>query len=76
MRVAELTNLNGFLRGVVEERLEVESMRSFCRRSKVQCSQVKKLLNNEGGLNTTTVQRIAHALIDSRYEADSSRMVL
>jgi hypothetical protein len=69
MRVAELTNLNGFLREAVGERLEVESMRSFCRRSKVQCSQVKKLLNNEGGLNTTTVQRIAHALIDSRYEA-------
>lgn len=72
MRVAELTNLNGFLREVVSERLEVESMRSFCRRSKVQCSQVKKLLNNEGGLNTTTVQRIANALIDSRYEAQET----
>ncbi len=29
MRVAELTNLNGFLREAVGERLEVESMRSF-----------------------------------------------
>jgi hypothetical protein len=69
MRVGELTGLNSYLRMAIEERLEVESMRSFCRRSKVQCSQIKKLLNNEGGLNTTTVERIAHALIDSRYEA-------
>lgn len=69
MRIAELTELNDFLRKVVESRLEDESMRSFCRRSKVQASQVKKLLNNEGGLNTTTVERIAHALIDGRYEA-------
>lgn len=75
MRVAELTALNSFLREAIGTRLETESMRSFCRRSKVQCSQVKKLLNNEGGLNTTTVQRIANALIDSRYEADSSTMV-
>jgi hypothetical protein len=76
MRVAELTNLNGFLREAIGSRLEIESMRSFCRRSKVQSSQVKKLLNNEGGLNTTTVERIAHALIDGRYEADSSGMVV
>ena len=75
MRIAELTGLNSFLREAIESRLEMESMRSFCRRSKVQCSQVKKLLNNEGGLNTTTVERIAHALIDSRYEADSNTMV-
>ena len=69
MRMAELTGLNSFLREAISVRLESESMRSFCRRSKVQSSQVKKLLNNEGGLNTTTVQRIANALIDGRYEA-------
>ena len=68
-KIAELTTLNGFLREVVGERLEVESMRSFCRRASVQCSQVKKLLNSEGGLNTNTVERIAHALMDSRYQA-------
>jgi hypothetical protein len=69
LRIGELTALNGFLREAIGARLETESMRSFCRRSKVQSSQVKKLLNNEGGLNTTTVERIAHALIDGRYEA-------
>jgi hypothetical protein len=69
MRVGELTGLNSFLREAISVRLEIESMRSFCRRSKVQSSQVKKLLNNEGGLNTITVERIAHALIDGRYEA-------
>ena len=69
MRVGELTGLNSFLREAISVRLEVESMRSFCRRSKVQSSQVKKLLNNDGGLNTTTVERIARALIDGRYEA-------
>ena len=69
MRMAELTGLNSLLREAISVRLESESMRSFCRRSKVQSSQVKKLLNNEGGLNTTTVQRIANALIDGRYEA-------
>lgn len=73
MRVAELTGLNSFLREAISVRLETESMRSFCRRSKVQFSQVKKLLNNEGGLNTTTVERIAHALIDGRYEAKEDR---
>jgi hypothetical protein len=73
LRVAELTGLNSFLREAITVRLEAESMRSFCRRSKVQSSQVKKLLNNEGGLNTTTVERIAHALIDGRYEAKEDR---
>jgi len=73
LRVAELTGLNSFLREAISVRLETESMRSFCRRSKVQFSQVKKLLNNEGGLNTTTVERIAHALIDGRYEAKEDR---
>lgn len=71
MRVGELTGLNSFLREAISVRLETESMRSFCRRSKVQSSQVKKLLNNEGGLNTITVERIANALIDSRYSAQN-----
>ena len=72
MKIADLTALNNFLRENIETRLENESMKSFCRRAKVQSSQVKKLLNNTGGLNTTTVERIGHALMDSRYEAQNS----
>ena len=72
MRVADLTELNDFLRRQIEDRLDDESMKSFCRRAKVQSSQVKKLLNNTGGLNTTTVERIGHALMDSRYEAQNN----
>ena len=72
MKIADLTALNNFLRENIETRLENESMKSFCRRAKVQSSQVKKLLSNTGGLNTTTVERIGHALMDSRYEAQNS----
>ena len=71
MKVAELTQINDFLRDAIETRLDQESMKSFCRRAKVQSSQVKKLLNNTGGLNTTTVERIGHALMDSRYSAQN-----